>query len=475
MMHFRRKLLLNLLKLSDVAILIMALVLAFWFVTNYISGITFGQFLSLRIKIVNLVSLLCMMVLWQIIYHYFHLYRSRRLQKRSQEYWDIVKATTAGTSVLFLGGIIFNVSVLTLPFTFVFWLSTTFLTISFRILLRYALSIVRLHDRNLRFILIAGTNERAYEFARTIEENKGIGYRIIGYVDDTIHLPKYGINLLGTLDDFPDIIRNRVIDEVTIALPIKSRYEEIQGVIEKAEEQGIIVSYLSDFFNTKVNTSTTATPDGLTVLEMSAVSQDNWKRLVKRAIDIVLGSVLLLLSFPLMLVAAIAIKLTSRGPVFFVQNRVGYNKRIFPVYKFRTMVTNAERLQKELEALNEMDGPVFKVKNDPRITKVGHWLRKMSIDEFPQFFNVLKGDMSLVGPRPLPVRDYNGFSQDWQRRRFSIRPGLTCLWQINGRSDTSFEHWMKLDMEYIDNWSLCVDLKILLKTIPAVINGKGAS
>lgn len=475
MMHFRRKLLLNLLKLSDVAILIMALVLAFWFVTNYISGITFGQFLSLRIKIVNLVGLLCMMVLWQIIYHYFHLYRSRRLQKRSQEYWDIVKATTAGTSVLFLGGIIFNVSVLTLPFTFVFWLSTTFLTISFRILLRYALSIVRLHDRNLRFILIAGTNERAYEFARNIEENKGIGYRIIGYVDDTIHLPKSGINLLGTLDDFPDIIRNKVIDEVAIALPIKSRYEEIQGIIEKAEEQGIIVSYLSDFFNTNVHTSTTATPDGLPVLEMSAVSQDNWKRLGKRAIDIVLGSVLLLLSFPLMLVAAIAIKLTSRGPVFFVQNRVGYNKRIFPAYKFRTMVTNAERLQKELEALNEMDGPVFKVKNDPRITKVGHWLRKMSVDEFPQFFNVLKGDMSLVGPRPLPVRDYRGFSEDWQRRRFSIRPGLTCLWQISGRNNTSFEDWMKLDMEYIDNWSLLGDLKILFKTIPAVINGKGAS
>ena len=474
-MQFRRKLLLNLLKLSDVAILIIGLLLAFWFVTNQMNSITFGQFLSLRIKIVNLLGLLCMIVLWQMIYHYFHLYRSRRLQKHRQEYWDILKATTVGTSIFFLGGKIFNVSALAPPLTLVFWLSTTFLTISFRILLRYALKKVRLHDRNLRLILIVGTNERAYEFARTIQKNRELGYRVVGYVDDTIHISKDGINLLGTLEDFAAIIRNTVIDEVIIALPIKSQYEEIQGIIAKAEEQGIIVSYLSDLFNTKIATSTTATPDGLSVLEMSRVSQDDWKGLVKRATDIVTAFVLLVLSFPLMLVAAIAVKFTSRGPVFFVQDRVGYNKRIFPVYKFRTMVTDADKLQTELEVQNEMDGPVFKVKNDPRITKVGRWLRKTSIDELPQLFNVVKGDMSLVGPRPLPVRDYEGFSEDWQRRRFSIRPGLTCLWQINGRNNTSFEDWMKFDMEYIDNWSLSGDLKILFKTIPAVINGKGAA
>ena len=164
-----------------------------------------------------------------------------------------------------------------------------------------------------------------------------------------------------------------------------------------------------------------------------------------------------------------------RSRDFFSQERVGLNKRRFRMFKFRTMVAGAERMQKELEARNEADGPVFKIKDDPRITRVGRFLRKFSIDELPQLFNVLVGDMSLVGPRPLPVRDYNGFDQDRQRRRFSVRPGLTCLWQINGRSGISFEHWMDLDMQYIDHWSLWLDLKILLKTIPAVIRGTGAA
>ena len=208
---------------------------------------------------------------------------------------------------------------------------------------------------------------------------------------------------------------------------------------------------------------------------MTSKPREDMSFVAKRALDIVVGSVLLVLTLPVMAVAAIAIKLTSRGPVLFVHSRVGYNKRIFQLYKFRTMVANAERVQEELECLNEMDGPVFKIKNDPRVTKLGRWLRKTSIDELPQLYNIVRGDMSLVGPRPLPVRDYNGFKKDWQRRRFSVRPGLTCLWQVNGRNHTSFEDWMKLDMHYIDNWSLLGDMKILVQTIPVVMNGKGAS
>jgi exopolysaccharide biosynthesis polyprenyl glycosylphosphotransferase len=191
--------------------------------------------------------------------------------------------------------------------------------------------------------------------------------------------------------------------------------------------------------------------------------------------DILFSLFLLVIFSPLFLVSAVLIKRSSPGPVFFAQERVGLNKRRFRLYKFRTMIPDAERKLAELECFNELSGPVFKIKNDPRITPIGKFLRKTSIDELPQLYNVLIGDMSLVGPRALPVRDYNGFDQDWHRRRFSVRPGITCLWQINGRNNIPFDQWMELDLEYIDNWSLWLDAKILLKTIPAVISGHGAA
>jgi len=178
---------------------------------------------------------------------------------------------------------------------------------------------------------------------------------------------------------------------------------------------------------------------------------------------------------PVLLAAAFLIKLTSDGPIFFLQERIGINKRRFLIWKFSTMVMGAEALLPQLEEQNEVSGPVFKIKEDPRITKIGKWLRRSSIDELPQLFNVLKGDMSLVGPRPLPVRDYEGFNEDWQRRRFSVRPGITCLWQVQGRSSIGFEQWMALDLQYLDEWSLWLDLKILAMTIPAVMKGSGAA
>ncbi len=199
-----------------------------------------------------------------------------------------------------------------------------------------------------------------------------------------------------------------------------------------------------------------------------------WPVVVKRTLDFCLSYVLLVLLSPLFVVVGLLIKVTSQGPLFFSQERVGLNKRKFRLYKFRTMIAEAEQKLSEVEHLNEVSGPVFKIKDDPRLTTIGKFLRKTSIDELPQLFNVLKGDMSLVGPRPLPVRDVDGFGKDWQRRRFSVRPGITCLWQVNGRSDIPFENWMELDIQYIDQWSLWLDVKILAQTIPAVLRGSGA-
>lgn len=475
-MHtFRRKLLLNLLKLSDVCILIVAMLIASWLITYHENKLTLAEFLEMRIKVVNFIGILSLIFLWHLVFQSFQLYRSRRIERIFWAWKDILKATTTGTALFVLGGLIFNISVFTPLFIGFFWLSSTGLTMSFRSVLRYALKKVRLYDRNLRFVLIVGTNKKAFDFARMIEEKKELGYRLLGYIDKNMYLSNGDAKLLGTIEDFPTIIKNHVIDEVVITLPVKSHYEEIQKIVQKAEEHGIITRYLSQLFDTKIAQSRAEGVENFSFLTIASGLQDSWQYLTKRAIDFVLATLLIIFTFPIMILAAVAIKLASPGPIFFIQDRVGYNKRVFRLYKFRTMIVDAGSLQTELEVLNEIDGPVFKIRNDPRITKVGRWLRKMSIDELPQLLNVIKGDMSLVGPRPLPVRDYSGFRQDWHRRRFSILPGITCTWQINGRNMISFEDWMKMDMEYIDNWKLSNDLKILFKTIPAVIKGKGAT
>lgn len=474
MLAFRRKLLLNLFKLSDICTLIAALLIASWVVTYSMNWITLKEFLSLRVKVVNFILFLGMILLWHLLFNSFHLYHSRRLGSRLQESKDILKAITIGTAIFILAEPIFNISLFTPLFISVSWLSSTILTLSFRNLLRYALKKVRFYGRNLRFVLTVGTNKRAYDFSRSLEEKKELGYRMLGYIDKKIYSPKEGVKLLGTMEDFPTIIKNQVVDEVVIALPIKSHYEEIQRIVQKAEEQGIIVRYLSQLFDTKIAKSRAEVFEDFTVMTVVSRHQDGWQYLAKQARDMMLGTALIILTFPIMVCTAIAIKLTSSGPIFFVQDRVGFHNRIFRLYKFRTMIADAEKMQDELEDLNERDGPVFKIQNDPRITTVGRLLRKTSIDELPQLFNVIRGDMSLVGPRPLPIRDYSGFNQDWQRRRFSVLPGITCTWQTTDRNKISFEDWMKLDMEYIDNWTLNGDMKILVKTIPAVIRGKGA-
>jgi exopolysaccharide biosynthesis polyprenyl glycosylphosphotransferase len=252
-------------------------------------------------------------------------------------------------------------------------------------------------------------------------------------------------------------------------------FGEVERVIELCELEGVEVWLLADFFQTQISRTTMDDFFGRPTLVFRSAPEASWQGVGKQVLDVV-GAInaLMLMALPMLLVA-LMIRLTSTGPVFFRQRRSGLNGKPFTMLKFRTMVTDAEQQKAELDAFNEMDGPVFKVTEDPRITAIGRWLRKFSIDELPQLWNVVKGEMSLVGPRPLPVDEIKQINDRSHRRRLSVKPGLTCLWQISGRNRiSSFKEWVRLDLEYIDNWSLWLDLKILLKTIPVVVLGSGA-
>jgi exopolysaccharide biosynthesis polyprenyl glycosylphosphotransferase len=431
--------------------------------------------LSARITVLDFIVITVATFTWHIFFQLLGLYDTKRFGGKLEECIDILKATSMGT--IFISGIVslFYVGFIHSHFVFVLWISATFLTISTRMTMRLILIAVRYRGRNLRHMVVIGTNERARRFVQKIREHKEMGYSIIGYVDNECKTEAERMKLLSDLDHFSEVLDRHVVDEVVIALPIQSFTREIREVLGLCEEQGIKVRFIADMlFDPSRLKSTIEYMDDTPILTLYKGPRDGILLGIKRIMDITISALALILLAPLFVMIGILIRLDLRGPIFFVQERVGYNQRRFEFYKFRTMTNDAEKKQEDIEYLNEVSGPVFKIKDDPRVTKIGKLLRKTSLDELPQLFNVLKGDMSLVGPRPLPIRDYKLFEKNWQKRRFSIRPGLTCLWQIHGRSELPFEKGVELDMEYIDNWSLLLDLKILVKTIPAIFTGKGA-
>jgi exopolysaccharide biosynthesis polyprenyl glycosylphosphotransferase len=478
MTSFHRQILIKMFMLLDPSLLTLSFMVAAvptWHLTEFTS---FAAFFSTRIKLLNILLFLGLFYFWHIIFSALGLYGSRRLGDRREEAIVVLKATSAGALVLGFVAAFFRVRMITPAFIAVFWIVATSSIILSRMTLREFLRRARIHGRNLRHLLIIGTNSRAVEFAYAIESRPDLGYQLVGFADEdwigNRDFGKNGKSIVSDLEHFSDFLRERIIDEVAIALPMKSFYSQAARIVDQCQEQGVIVRVLADIFDTQKGWVNNSHLGGMAVATFSPHSSEGWPMVCKRLLDISVSSLLLIGLSPIFTVVALLIKLDSIGRVFFVQNRVGLNKRCFRMYKFRTMVGDAEQKQSELEFLNEADGPVFKIKNDPRVTRLGKYLRKASIDELPQLLNVLKGDMSLVGPRPLPIRDYQGFDQDWVRRRFSVRPGITCLWQVNGRSSVSFKEWMELDLHYIDHWSFWLDVKLLARTIPAVVRGTGA-
>jgi exopolysaccharide biosynthesis polyprenyl glycosylphosphotransferase len=476
----KRRLLLNALKLFDLGLIIASFGVATFLLVHLDRSVPLQDFLAMRVKLSNCAIFAVALLLCHITFLWCGLYHSRRLSTRLAEGYDALKATSLSTGCLALVSVIFAVGMVTVRFLILFWLITSLSVILSRFFLQYWLAIVRRHGRNLRFMLILGTNARAIEFARKIEAVPERGYQILGFVDEDWSamgaFKSTGYKVCCDYGELAEFLRRNVVDEVAIFLPLRSFYEHTSQVAALCEQHGIIMRFASDIFGLKTARSRAEDFEGdHHIATYYAGARDGWPLVIKRILDVTISSVMLMLLAPLFLVVAIAIKLTSPGPVLFRQERLGVNKRTFLIYKFRTMVPNAEEMLAALQDQNEVSGPVFKIMDDPRITAVGRILRRTSIDELPQFYNILKGDMSLVGPRPLPVRDYQGFNQDWQRRRFSVRPGITCLWQVNGRSAIAFEQWMRLDLQYMDEWSLWLDLKILARTIPAVLKGSGAA
>ena len=433
------------------------------------------DYLSQRVKVTNAILGVLLMLAWYAAFAAQGLYASHRLGSRFKEVVEIARAVAICSVALLVADAIGRWPTIGLRTVASFGLVSFVLVSGMRLALRYNLRRLRERGHNVKSLLIVGGGSRALAFAAHIKRRHDLGYKILGYVDSD---PGYvnGGNYLGTIEDLPRLMGTEIIDEVAIALPIKSHYSEIERAVGLLEEQGITAHVLSDLFPQKLARAHSVDFDGMPIVTLGSVPPFSWRTEAKRLIDLSVAGIMLIVSAPVLLAAAIAVKLDSAGPIFFVQERVGFNKRRFRMIKFRTMSVDAEARMKDVEHLNEKQGtPIFKIKNDPRITRVGRWLRKTSIDELPQLINVLVGDMSVVGPRPLSVRDATRMEEAWQKRRFSVKPGLTCLWQVSGRSQLSFEQWMQLDLEYIDHWSLGLDASILLRTIPAIVLARGAS
>jgi len=357
----------------------------------------------------------------------------------------------------------------------IFMILAYFSIIAEKIILISGLKYFRKKGFNQRRIIIVGTGKRAGGIIQMIRSHPEWGFKIIGAIDDEpgrgISVVA-GVDVIGNLDIISEILKKEAIDEVIIVVP-RSRLNHIEKAVLSCETVGVKVVVAMDLFNIKIARARYTDLDGIPFVSFQTRPGKARQLIFKRLIDIVLSFMGIVLGFPIFLATALAIKITSKGPIIFKQERVGLNSRRFILYKFRTMDVGADALRAEMEAKNELDGPVFKIKRDPRVTPVGRVLRKLSIDELPQLFNVLAGQMSLIGPRALATYEMDKIDL-WQRRRFSMRPGLTCLWQVKGRNNIDFNTWMKLDLEYLDNWSIWLDIKILAKTIPVVIFGTGA-
>lgn len=343
-----------------------------------------------------------------------------------------------------------------------------------RIVLISVLRSRNIGEHNQIRILVVGTDRKARRVGRVLGNSAKWGYYIIGYVTPNGNQEDVsGLNVIGSTKELPGLLEETVIDEVIFCSPKIRDGEDVEDILQICAELGIKTRVTTDLLPISGSKVSLEFLDDLPLITFSNTPEHDISIACKRIMDFTIAAGALIVLSPLMLVTAFLIKFTSPGPVFYTQLRCGLFGRRFGLTKFRTMIDGAEDKLWEIKHLNEMDGPVFKMRNDPRVTPLGRILRKTSIDELPQLWNVIKGEMSIVGPRAPLVEEVSHYSIK-QRRRLSVKPGITCLWQVSGRNEISFQEWMDMDLEYIDNWSVWLDLQIMVKTIPAVLSGRGA-
>lgn len=480
MIRLRHKFLIQGFRIFDQIILVGVFILLVGFIQERGHFDFIGEVLDRSYQAYEGLAMLGVLFGWFFIFNKLVHYDANRLTTLKSQAIEIAKAMTVTSLLLLLAGAMFYIQMVTPLVVSLFLLIATALLIGIRAVVRSVLATLRRSGLNARHLLIIGDTAKAIDLADRIEIRRELGYEIVGFVFDEGgscgHLSQIEARwkVLGPVSNLRHLLKQGVIDEVLFCLPLRENFPLACDIVGLCNDLGVVVRLVPHLQNVQMLSRTQM--EELDGDQVVTFFRENllFQLFVKRLTDLICSALLLVLLSPLLLMTAVAVKLTSPGPVFFGQERIGMNKRRFRLLKFRSMVVDAEDRKKDLAHLNEMDGPTFKIRNDPRVTRVGSILRKFSIDELPQLINVFKGEMSLVGPRPPLLSEVDLY--DWSdRRRLSIKPGITCLWQVSGRNQLTFDEWMVLDRRYIDNWSVWLDLKILLKTIPVVLGGKGAS
>lgn len=481
MIRLRHKLFIQGLRLFDQAALALSLFITVAIAKGVQSWPQVYIVFQREYKLIESLALIAILAGWYVIYNRFIQYNTNQFIPLVKQLWVHVKANTTTAFLVLLISVLFEFETLNLKSIALFWALNIGLGSSFRLFLRFALVITAFSESSRRNIVIVGDGKEAEAVSKAILKRKELGYQIRGFISvDSGGSDLDETKVIGSLTDLPRILEKEKVDEIVIAVDLKEslanvmRFKILSNAIVYGKELGLVVRLFSGnslgSIIDNLGVETFENQQVVTLFRERHVLQ----LFVKRVIDVVVSGIMLILLSPLFIILAIAIKLDSPGPILFAQERVGMNKRKFKLRKFRSMVVNAEDLKKALADQNEVDGPVFKIKKDPRITRVGRFIRKTSIDELPQLWNAFVGDISLVGPRPPLFSEVDQY--EWLfRRRISVKPGITCLWQVSGRNELSFDEWMELDKRYIENWSIWLDLKILLMTIPTVLLGRGAS